>query len=329
MDGLLIFGALGIYLLIANSRLKSRVLAVEKRLAQIVMDLQERVPASGEEIQSNLEIAEPKEGFETPLAADELPIMAEAVATDNSYAKVGAPEPAVFNAEKFEAFASWLAQNWFYAVAAVSLALAGIFLVQYGMEQGLLPPAFRVAAAFAFGGALIGGGEYLRKRFGDSEESSTAYLPSTFSSAGIVTLFGAVLSARLLYDFIGPEIAFVGMAMVGALALILGWFYGPLLAAVGIIGAMSAPFIVGGSSDDPSWLLAYFALIVSVGLAIDTMRRWAWVSVLSLGLGFVAALLLLIDAKDLVAAYFIVYCAFLAIIAIAIPVRKFVPDIPV
>ena len=107
-------------------------------------------------------------------------------------------------------------------------------------------------------------------------------MPSTFSGAGIVTLFAAVLSARLLYGFIGPELALVGMALVGGLALVLGWFYGPLLAAVGVIGAMAAPFIIGGSSDTPSWLFAYFALVTIVGLAIDTLRRWAWVSVVSL-----------------------------------------------
>ena len=47
----------------------------------------------------------------------------------------------------------WLAQNWFYAIAAVSLALAGIFLVQYGVETGLLT---LLATVFATGlGALI------------------------------------------------------------------------------------------------------------------------------------------------------------------------------
>ena len=73
---------------------------------------------------------------------------------------------------------SWLSANWFYAVAAASLALAGIFLVQYGMERGLLPPPLRVIAALAFGVALIACGEWIRRRFGDDEAASTVYLPS-------------------------------------------------------------------------------------------------------------------------------------------------------
>ena len=319
MYGSLIFGVLGIYLLIANSRLKSRILALDIKFSKALMDLQERAINTAPLPKSEADTSDTAVDFATSFVTNELPIKA-ATASSNS------AESAVFSAEKLQTLINWLTQNWFYAVAAVSLALAGIFLVQYGMEQGLLPPAFRVAAAFAFGGALIGGGEFMRRRFGDSEDSTTAYLPSTFSSAGIVTLFGAVLSARLLYGFIGPEMAFIGMAMVGALALLLGWFYGPLLAAVGIIGAMLAPFVVGGSSDDPSWLLAYFAVITGVGLAIDTMRRWAWVSVLSLCLGFAAAVVLMITSSPVIIPYFIIYCAFLALIAIAIPVRKFVPD---
>ena len=64
---------------------------------------------------------------------------------------------------------------------------------------------------------------------------------------------------------------------VAALAIVLGWFHGPLLAAGGIIGATAAPFLVGGSSD-AAWLFYYyFALIAAAGLAVDTVKRWAWV----------------------------------------------------
>ena len=116
------------------------------------------------------------------------------------------------------------------------------------------------------------------------------------------------------------------MALVGALALVLGWFYGPLLAAVGVIGAMAAPFIIDGSSDDPSWLLAYFAMVTVIGLAIDTLRRWAWVSIILLVMGFAAGVFLVLETRTLVDPYFVIYCAVLAAAAIAIPVHKLLPD---
>ncbi len=309
-----------VYLLISNAKLKTRLGALEDKFANQtvaapsppVPEAQSPVTAPAE--RSNPWVAAKSTGPEpaqvsTPIEEDE-----------------GPPKAVVLTRENVQRLVNWVTQNWFYVVSALSLALAGIFLVLYGVEQGLLPPSVRIMAALAFGGALVAAGEYIRRRFGDTEDSATAFLPSTFSGAGIVTLFGAVLSARLLYNFIGPEFALIGMALVGALALVLGWFYGPFLAAVGVIGAMVAPFVIGGSSDNPSGLLAYFFIIVFVGLAIDTMRRWAWISVISLTLGFAAGLILMLGSGSIVRPYFVIFCAALVPLAIAIPVRRLIPD---
>lgn len=220
---------------------------------------------------------------------------------------------------------AWMAENWFYVVSAISLALAGVFLVDYGMQNGLLPPPARVAAAMAFGLILIGVGEYIRRRWGDGTDKTTAYLPSVFSGAGIVTLFGGLLAARILYDLIGPETALIGMVLVALLALLLGWFHGPLLAAVGILGAFAGPFIVGGASDDPSWLYGYFAIVAALGLGIDTLRRWAWVSVLTLVCAFVAGPLIAVGEPNAVWA-FTIYLAGLAALSVLIPARSLMPD---
>ncbi|HHB80764.1 MAG TPA: DUF2339 domain-containing protein, partial [Aliiroseovarius sp.] len=57
------------------------------------------------------------------------------------------PKAVVLRAETLERLSRWLRANWIYAVSAVSLAFAGLFLLQYGIEAGLLPPAARVAGA--------------------------------------------------------------------------------------------------------------------------------------------------------------------------------------
>jgi len=224
------------------------------------------------------------------------------------------------------ALGDWLVKNWIYVVSAISLALAGIFLVQYGIEQGLLPPPVRVLAAMFFGGALVYAGERIRRRSGDGEQADTAYLPSVFSGAGIVTLFGAVLAARMLYDLIGPGPALAGMAFVGAGAILLGWFHGPLLAAVGIVGAMFAPFMVGGETEDPSWLFFYFALIAAVGLSIDTMRHWRWMSGLTVALAFLAGWMLRGGGGMVTQLPFMIYTMVLVALTLTIPVRRFLPN---
>ena len=225
----------------------------------------------------------------------------------------------------FERLFGWLSENWFYAVSAVSLALAGLFLVQYGMENGMLPPAARVASALAFGLGLIGAGEYIRRRFGEAEDSTTAYLPSVFAGAGLVSLFGAVLSAQMLYGLIGGTTGMIGMIAVAGIAMVLGWFYGPLLAANGVIGAFCAPLVLGGSDSDPTPLFAYFALVAFVGLGVDTMRRWAWVSGLTLVLAYVMGTMLLGGDYLLTSAYQL-YVIALVVMAVLIPARAVMPD---
>jgi uncharacterized membrane protein len=222
--------------------------------------------------------------------------------------------------------ADWLGANWIYVVAAASLSLAGIFFVQYGMERGLLPPGLRVLAAIVFGLALIGAGEWFRRRFGDEGLTSTIYLPSVFSGAGLVSIFAAVLAARQLYELIPAEVAFAGHLGTAALAVALGWFYGPLLAGVGLIGAAVSPFIVGGGSEASPWLYAYFALIAAVGLGIDAVRRWGWVSSLALVLGYAMSLLSYLSGAG--EPGWVSVLLVLAVLAVILPRLQLIPSHP-
>ncbi|WP_339643364.1 DUF2339 domain-containing protein [Jannaschia helgolandensis] len=223
---------------------------------------------------------------------------------------------------------AWLSVNWFYAVAAASLALAGIFLVQYGAEQGLLPPPVRVIAALIFGAGLIAGGELIRRRFGDGEDVATAYLPSVLSGAGVVTLFGAVLGARHLYDLIGQGATLGAMSVIALGAIVLGWFHGPLLVAVGLIGGAVTPFVVGGGRGaDLRPLHGYFLILTVMGLSIDAVRRWRgrWVSGLALAIGLGASTLLALGNPDTVTVHLMAVTG-MALAAMALPIARLQPD---
>ncbi|MGR3616702.1 MAG: DUF2339 domain-containing protein [Paracoccaceae bacterium] len=331
-----------VVLIIAFFRLRRRVQVLEVHLAQhqtASVGADTEVESAPEEAAGDLaavpEVTKPGNAAETDQprpnpwgptgVAAQAKRSSEHVSTDIG-SDTPAPKAVVFRASRVSGLFAWLKENWFYAVSALSLALAGIFLVQYGVENGLLPPEARVLAAFGFGALLILAGEFVRRRFGDGESSSTAYLPSVFSGAGLVTLFGALLSARQLYDLIGPEAALAGMVAVALLGMVLGWFHGPLLAAVGLIGAFAAPFMVGGSSEDPAWLFGYFLIVALLGLCIDTVRRWAWVSVLTLTGAYLAAWMLAEYSSGAgLDAGMVSYCAALALLAIIVPGRALVP----
>lgn len=231
----------------------------------------------------------------------------------------------VFTGARVSALGTWLQQNWVYSISALSLAFAGIFFVQYGVEKGILTPQMRVLMAIVFGLALIGAGEVVRRRSGDGARVATAYLPSTFSGAGLVSMFAGVLAARQLYGLIGVEAAFGGVVGVAMIAILLGWFYGPFLAAFGLIGAAAAPFVVGGGTQEADWLYAYFGMVALAGLAVDAVRRWAWVSVLALALGYIGGWLVLLGMGSGIG-WFMILLTVLAVSAVLVPCLRLQPD---
>jgi uncharacterized membrane protein len=309
-----------IALVIGQLRLRGRLADAERQIALLSAGLGAGVP------QTDLVTAEGA----APAPADQTldaPVVKPSAAPPPLRRSAPAePRPPSPVAQALAQLRPWLQQNWFYAVSAASLALAGLFLVQYGMENGLLPARARVATALAFGAALVGAGEYIRRRFGDGAQAATAYLPSVFSGAGIVTLFGGILSARMLYGLIGGGAAMTGMVAVALGAVALGWRHGPLLVAVGVIGAYGAPAVLGNSQADPSLLFGYFALIAVLGLGVDTVRRWGWISALTLVLAYLSGLGLMLDGRGTTLWTGQIYCAALALLAILIPARSFVPD---
>jgi uncharacterized membrane protein len=61
-------------------------------------------------------------------------------------------------------FEEKLGSRWAVWVGGVALALGGLFLVRYSIEQNLLSPATRIALGGLFALALIAAGEWLRRR---------------------------------------------------------------------------------------------------------------------------------------------------------------------
>ena len=334
MDGFLVLLALVVLaipiavvvLLIGQSRLKSRVDALEQRVASLAESPVSRMEAPG--------FAPPDEVAFVPAAFDDFQAVATVAPEAEPVAAMAsadllplAPQPdgpIVMTAARASAIGGWMQRNWIYVISAASLALAGMFLLQYSVQNGLLPPAARVIAAYLMGAALIGAGEWLRRRKGDDEASDTAYLPSVFAGAGLVTLFAATVAARQLYGLIGPNPAFGLLMVTAALAVGLGWLYGPLLVAVGLIGASAAPFVVGSDAGPTPLLYGYYALIAATGLAVDAVRRWAWLSVLGLVLGYLGGAAMAAGGAGQV--QWVGFLLLLPALAIVLPPLRVTPD---
>ncbi|MGC1429320.1 MAG: DUF2339 domain-containing protein [Albidovulum sp.] len=320
-----------VVLLISVSGLKTRVTSLETRLSAQEKALRtERAaqaiaePPAVPKTDAAATVAPPTPHEEVPAEEAAPPLTVSGPWSEGVATAPARPDSPPAGPARVSALGNWLKDNWVYAVSALSLALAGIFFVQYGMEKGLLPPGLRIMAAIAFGGILIAGGEWMRRRHGDGENAATAYLPSVFAGAGLVSIFAGIIAGRQLYGLIGPEAAFLGLLAAAALAIVLGWFYGPFLAGFGLIGAAAAPFLVGGDSEAPYWLYGYYALIAGAGLAIDTIRRWAWVSILALVLGYAGAALVFLGTGG--PGWFALMLVAMVVLSISVPARGLIAD---
>ncbi len=361
MDGLLVLIVLAIpvaviALLIGRSRLRSRISAVEMKLNEVLWSRAAATPAiappdaapdTGPD--TGPDMAPLPQATQAPSAAtgippDEAPLstpvpgawlvsgagrwpqgpVAETPASDAPATGAAQDGPIVLRRDRAAAFGAWMQLNWIYVVSATSLALAGVFLVQYSVENGLLPPLARVIAAYLFAAALIAAAEWLRRHKGDGEASDMAYVPSVFAGAGVVTLFAATIAAEQAYQLIGPNLAMGLHVVSGALAVVLGWFYGPLLVAVGLLGAAAAPFLVDSAAGPTPLMYFYYAVIAATGLAVDAVRRWAWLSVLALVLGFAGAAMMMAGGAG--QGPWIGFLLVMPALALLVPPLRLIPD---
>ncbi|MCW1933256.1 DUF2339 domain-containing protein [Pararhodobacter zhoushanensis] len=158
-----------------------------------------------------------------------------------------APTPTVETVPKrdfaapLNSFAAWMRANWIYPVAGLALVMAGIYLVQYSIDKGLLSPKARIGLTLASGAALILAAEGLRRRWG----ARAHQVPATLAGGGIAALLAGVLAAHHLYDLLSPEATLIALCLISALSMALGWMHGPILAAMGVLAGAAAPFLLG------------------------------------------------------------------------------------
>ncbi|WP_250458745.1 DUF2339 domain-containing protein [Microbulbifer litoralis] len=176
-----------------------------------------------------------------------------------------------------------LRENWMVWLGGGCVALAGIFLARYGIEQGLLGPGARVTLGLLAALALSAGAEWLRRKTGAPHPAFAA-----MAGGGAITAFAALLSALHLYQMIAPGATFALLALVGLVTMWMARQHGPVLAAIGMLGAYSVPLLV--STGDGNVLVALvYSLIISASVLMllrAVTAAWLWWGLLAGGLGW-------------------------------------------
>ena len=107
--------------------------------------------------------------------------------------------------------------RWVVWVGGVALALGGVFLVRYTIQQGLIGPGVRIALGALLAVALVAVGEWARRKetLSGLPGIPSAHIPSVLTAAGTTVAYATVYAAYALYGFLPPAAAFLLLGVVG------------------------------------------------------------------------------------------------------------------
>lgn len=182
-------------------------------------------------------------------------------------------------------FEELLGTRWSVWLGGLALALGAVFLVKYSIDQGYFGPVARIVLAGLFSAALIGVGEFMRRRESEpTVESAPAPIPSVLTAAGTIAAFATVYGAYALYGLIGPGIAFIllGLVAVGTMAIAL--LHGPWIVTLGILGAYATPLLVTTDKPNTTALVIYLLAVTFAAFGLARLRLWRWAASAALSL---------------------------------------------
>ncbi len=184
------------------------------------------------------------------------------------------PEPVSPLAESWAYWEPKIVENWLVWLGGGALALGGAFLVKLSIDYGLLTPAVRVMLASVFGIGLAGAAEWLRRR--EPADAASSYVPQALAAAGAATVFASIYAAHQLYGLLPSGIAFALLAVTAGAAVALSLRHGPLVAALGLVGAYVVPLLVESDAPHAAPLFSYLAIVTAASLALVRHRAWWW-----------------------------------------------------
>jgi len=252
----------------------------------------------------HLQTAPPAPTVESEPAAPPVPALEPLPAATSELPKplsepevVPAPAPTARSGNRWEQV---LAENWLVWLGGLALALGGGFLVKLSIDYGLLTPAVRVLLGVLLGVGLAFGADWVARKdqAAGVEETASSYVPQALAAAGAATVFASLYAAYQLYDLLSAALAFPLLAATAAATVVMSLRHGPLVAALGLIGAYFVPLLVETDAPAALPLFGYLAFVTAASLALLRHRAWWWLAWLSLAGAVFWVLLWLGDAGD-------------------------------
>jgi uncharacterized membrane protein len=292
MELLLLLGLAGLFIYALN--LSSRVKQLERQLAE--RRPAELVPGAPDPLFERRPAAAP-----VPARAPPPPAMIDRLAErPEPEAGAQAEAPALPRETLGGFFERWVGGRLMIWVGGVALAIAGVLLVRYSVQIGLITPPVQMGMAALFGLLLLGLGEFARSR---ADWTLDRRVAQALVGAGIFVLYATAYGSLVLHHLIGNGTAFGLMVMVTGVALVLSLHHGAPSAVMGLVGGFLTPLLVGERSETAIPLLTYLALLDIALFTLAGRRGWTWLAAAAALISFGwSGYLLSWDAPDALAA---------------------------
>ena len=177
--------------------------------------------------------------------------------------------------------------QWAVWAGGIAVAIGGLLLLRYSIEQGWFGPGMRVFLGALLALGLIAAGELTRRRevLTGITGLPTAHIPSILTAAGTTIAYADIWAAYELYKFLSPGVAFILLGLVALATLAAALLHGPALAGLGLVGAYVTPLAVSTNVPNYWALYVYLMVVTAAALALARARLWRWLALTAVVLG--------------------------------------------
>jgi uncharacterized membrane protein len=156
-------------------------------------------------------------------------------------------------------------------VGSFAILLGLVFLFGIAIDRGWIDESMRTVLGFLGSTSLLLAGVWLYERKGRTEAALAAV------ASALSGLYATLLVATQLYELIPAVAGLAGAGLVGIVgaAIAVRW-KSTIVAAIGILGALLAPVLVGAGTTSLS--LGFMAIALTSAVGVLLWQRWAWLS---------------------------------------------------
>jgi uncharacterized membrane protein len=156
-------------------------------------------------------------------------------------------------------------------VGAIAVLIGVVFFLAMAARRGWIDETTRVVLAFFGSTALLGVGLYLYERQGRTQAALAAV------ATAIAALYASTTAATTHYGLVEPAIGLgiAGLIGAAATAIAVRWS-SPIVATIGIVGAVLSPVLVDAGTTGISLAFMAVALVAATGVLI--WQRWNWLA---------------------------------------------------